>query len=60
MRRRRLPIATPPDLRERLVSLVRSTPWLLEVLQAARLTDWLGPTRVTPRFRTPLERELIA
>jgi hypothetical protein len=27
---------------------------------AARLTDWLGPTRVTPRFRTPLERELVA
>ena len=28
--------------------------------EAARLTDWLGPTRVTPRFRTPLERELVA
>jgi hypothetical protein len=44
VRRRRLPIATPPDLRERLVSLVRSTPWLLEVLQAAREVDppdWL-------------------
>jgi Winged helix DNA-binding domain len=27
---------------------------------AARLTTWLGPVRVTPRFRTPLERELIA
>jgi hypothetical protein len=27
---------------------------------AARLADWLGPVRVTPRFRTPLERELIA
>jgi Winged helix DNA-binding domain len=27
--------------------------------EAARLTDWLGPVRVTPRFRTPLERELI-
>jgi hypothetical protein len=26
--------------------------------EAARLTDWLGTTRVTPRFRTPLEREL--
>jgi DNA glycosylase AlkZ-like len=25
---------------------------------AAALTDWLGPVRVTPRFRTPLEREL--
>ena len=28
--------------------------------EAARLADWLGPVRVTPRFRTPLERELIA
>ena len=25
---------------------------------AAGLTAWLGPIRVTPRFRTPLEREL--
>lgn len=30
-----------------------------EVEQAAhRLACWLGPVRVTPRFRTPLEREL--
>ncbi len=28
--------------------------------EAARLTTWLGPVRVTPRFRTPLERELTA
>ena len=28
--------------------------------EAARLTAWLTPVRVTPRFRTPLERELIA
>jgi hypothetical protein len=28
--------------------------------EAARLTAWLGPLRVTPRFRTPLERELVA
>ncbi len=27
---------------------------------ASRLEDWLGPARVTPRFRTPLERELVA
>ncbi|MFJ4712138.1 winged helix DNA-binding domain-containing protein [Streptomyces sp. NPDC088785] len=26
--------------------------------EAARVTAWLGGTRVTPRFRTPLEREL--
>jgi winged helix DNA-binding protein len=28
--------------------------------QAARLQEWLGPVRITPRFRTPLERELAA
>jgi len=27
---------------------------------AARLTEWIGDVRVTPRFRTPLERELVA
>lgn len=27
---------------------------------AATLTGWLGPVRVTPRFRTPLEKELAA
>ena len=26
--------------------------------EADRLRDWLGRARVTPRFRTPLEREL--
>ena len=28
--------------------------------EAAALESWLGPGRVTPRFRTPLERELSA
>ncbi|MEU1591284.1 winged helix DNA-binding domain-containing protein [Streptomyces sp. NPDC005708] len=28
--------------------------------EAARLSAWLGDTRVTPRFRTPLEKELSA
>ncbi|ANP54628.1 hypothetical protein J2Z21_001754 [Streptomyces griseochromogenes] len=28
--------------------------------EAGRLRGWLGATRVTPRFRTPLERELTA
>jgi hypothetical protein len=28
--------------------------------EAERLTGWLGPIRVTPRFRTPLERELTS
>ena len=26
--------------------------------EAERLGRWLGPTRITPRFRTPLEQEL--
>jgi hypothetical protein len=26
---------------------------------AGRLTEWIGGVRVTPRFRTPLERELV-
>jgi hypothetical protein len=26
--------------------------------EAARLQSWLGNIRITPRFRTPLEREL--
>ncbi|WP_441248992.1 winged helix DNA-binding domain-containing protein [Kitasatospora sp. McL0602] len=28
--------------------------------EAARLRDWLGDTRTTPRFRTPLEKRLAA
>ena len=28
--------------------------------EAERLASWLGDVRVTPRFRTPLERELSA
>ncbi|MFE1456864.1 winged helix DNA-binding domain-containing protein [Streptomyces sp. NPDC058735] len=28
--------------------------------EAARLSGWTGTTRVTPRFRTPLEKELAA
>jgi hypothetical protein len=27
---------------------------------AAEIASWLGPVRVTPRFRTPLERELVS
>ncbi|MPY95106.1 MAG: winged helix DNA-binding domain-containing protein [Acidimicrobiia bacterium] len=29
-------------------------------LEAGRVAEWLGPLRVTPRFRTPLARELTA
>ena len=28
--------------------------------EAESLADWLGDVRITPRFRTPLERELAA
>jgi hypothetical protein len=28
--------------------------------ETARLSEWIGPVRVTPRFRTPLERELVS
>jgi len=28
--------------------------------EAARLADWLGDVRITPRFPTPLQRELVA
>jgi hypothetical protein len=28
--------------------------------EAGRIGKWLGSTRVTPRFRTPLEQELSA
>jgi hypothetical protein len=28
-------------------------------VEADSLTDWLGPIRIIPRFRTPLERELV-
>ncbi|WP_327384363.1 winged helix DNA-binding domain-containing protein [Streptomyces sp. NBC_01207] len=28
--------------------------------EAARLAAWVGEARITPRFRTPLERELVA
>jgi hypothetical protein len=27
--------------------------------EAARLQEWLGPARIVPRFRTPLEKELV-
>ena len=29
-------------------------------VEAESLADWLGDVRITPRFRTPLERELAA
>jgi hypothetical protein len=35
----------------------RATTTAIEA-EAARLGSWIGPSRVIPRFRTPLEREL--
>ncbi|MEV5972015.1 winged helix DNA-binding domain-containing protein [Streptomyces sp. NPDC051921] len=40
------------DVGEEAVAAVRA--------EAARLAAWVGDVRVTPRFRTPLERELAA
>ncbi len=31
---------------------------LAVAIEAERLAAWLGDTRMTPRFRTPLQREL--
>ncbi|WP_020672712.1 winged helix DNA-binding domain-containing protein [Amycolatopsis nigrescens] len=42
----------------RLLEDVGSEAEALIKAEAARLGGWLGETRVTPRFRTPLEREL--
>ena len=44
----------------RLLSDVgREASQLIEA-EAARLSAWVGDARITPRFRTPLERELTA
>ncbi|WP_371481351.1 winged helix DNA-binding domain-containing protein [Kitasatospora sp. NBC_00315] len=44
----------------RLLSDVGSEAVAAVRAEAARLSGWLGEVRVTPRFRTPLERELVA
>jgi hypothetical protein len=44
----------------RLLSDIGSTATAAVDQAAARLADWIGPVAVTPRFRTPLERELSA
>jgi hypothetical protein len=43
----------------RLLEDVGSTAAKAVAEEANRLTEWIGPVRVTPRFRTPLERELV-
>ncbi len=44
----------------RLLEDVGTAAALTVATEAARLSEWIGPIRVTPRFRTPLERELVA
>lgn len=44
----------------RLLEEVGAKATALVEAQAQRLRALLGATRVTPRFRTPLERELVA
>lgn len=44
----------------RLLQDVRAEAALAVKEEAEALATWLGPVRVTPRFRTPLERELSA
>jgi Winged helix DNA-binding domain len=44
----------------RLLEDVGSDAAAAAAAEAAALEAWLGPARVTPRFRTPLERELSA
>ncbi|MFD6280116.1 winged helix DNA-binding domain-containing protein [Streptomyces sp. NPDC060209] len=44
----------------RLLSDVGQDAAQLIETEAARLSAWMGDARITPRFRTPLERELTA
>ena len=46
------------EVRHRLLEDVGTEVTRAVEAAAERLTSWLGPIRVTPRFRTPLEREL--
>ncbi len=46
------------DIRFSLLEDIGQAGTLSVQSRAAELTQWLGPLRVTPRFRTPLEREL--
>jgi hypothetical protein len=49
-----------PDVRvvTRLLEPVDSEAEGMVEAEASRLSDWLSATRVTPRFRTPIEQEL--
>jgi hypothetical protein len=51
---------TSGEVAYRLLTDIGSDATEAVTLAAARLESWLGTARVTPRFRTPLERELSA
>ncbi|MFE5093726.1 winged helix DNA-binding domain-containing protein [Streptomyces sp. NPDC056638] len=44
----------------RLLSDIGRDATALVEAEASRLSQWMGQARITPRFRTPLERELTA
>jgi hypothetical protein len=46
------------EIRLRLLEDVGAETAAAVAAEAERLQDWIGPVRFTPRFRTPLEREL--
>jgi len=46
------------EIAVRLLREIPSTATEAIALETERLHEWFGPTRVTPRFRAPLEREL--
>jgi hypothetical protein len=50
--------AATGEVAHRLLEDVGSETAAAIAVEAAALTEWLAGVRVTPRFRTPLEREL--
>jgi hypothetical protein len=52
-------VVAPGQVAFRLLEDVGSTARRAIEHEAARLAAWFGNVRVTPRFRTPLERELV-
>jgi hypothetical protein len=48
------------EIRMRLLEDIGADGTSAVAARAAELAEWLGPLRFTPRFRTPMERELVA
>ena len=59
-RHRRMGAAEEGELAYRLLEDVGADAETAVAMEAESLADWLGDVRITPRFRTPLERELAA